>query len=144
MRDNTGSVSVRRWTLALFASAAMIVAAGDVAATSLQDTVRGALETNPEIDIVKTNRRAVDQELRQARSGYLPSVDLRGAAGPEWSDNNTTRARNGSDTRFRTEAQIGLTQMLFDGFATRSEVDRQTARVDSAAYRSRRPSSSRR
>lgn len=135
MKEKTGSVWFRRWTFALFASAGMLALAGDGSATSIQETVLLSLESNPEIDIVKTNRRAVDQELRQARAGYLPSVDLRGALGPEWSDNNTTRARDGSDTRFRTEAQISLSQMLFDGFATQSEVERQRARVDSAAHR---------
>lgn len=111
-------------------------AAADATAQSLAESVRGALESNPEVDIVKTNRRAIDQELRQARAGYLPSLDLRTAAGPEWSDNNTTRANEGgSDTKFRTEAQLTLSQMLFDGFATRSEVERQQARIDSASYR---------
>ena len=135
MTQTNGSVDIRRWTLALFASAATVIGSGHALATSLQESVYGAIETNPEIDIVKTNRLAVDQELRQARAGYLPSLDFRGAAGPEWSDNNTTRARNGSDTRFRTEAQLTLSQMLFDGFATQSEVDRQRARIDSAAHR---------
>jgi len=136
MTNTTGSVRLRRWSLALLASAAALALAADRAdAASVKETVAQALATNPELDIVKTNRRAVDQELRQARAGFLPSIDLRGAAGPEWSDNNTTRARGGSDTRFRTEAQLSLSQMLFDGFATPSEVDRQVARVDSAAYR---------
>lgn len=135
MTQTNCSVDFRRWTLALFASAATVIGSGHALATSLQESVYGAIETNPEIDIVKTNRLAVDQELRQARAGYLPSLDFRGAAGPEWSDNNTTRARNGSDTRFRTEAQLTLSQMLFDGFATQSEVNRQRARIDSAAHR---------
>ena len=128
------AVDFRRRTLALFASAAAVVGAGDALATSLQETVFGAIETNPEVDIVKSNRLAVDQELRQARSGYLPSLDFRSAAGPEWSDNNATRGPN-DNTLFRTEAQLTLSQMLFDGFATQSEVDRQRARIDSAAYR---------
>lgn len=136
MKDTTGSVRLHRWTFALFASAAALaLGVGQADAASLQETVRQALATNPELDIVETNRRAVDQELRQARAGYLPSIDLRGAAGPEWSDNNTTRASDSDNTRFRTEAQISLSQMLFDGFSTNSEVERQTARVDSAAYR---------
>ena len=86
----------------------VVVAAAGASAQSLQETVRGALESNPEVDIVKTNRRAIDQELRQARAGYLPSLDLRGAAGPEWSDNNTTRNTDTDSTTFRTEAQLTL------------------------------------
>ena len=136
MTQKFASVGVRRWTLALFASAAMVVVgSGHALATSLQETVHGAIENNPEIDIVKTSRRAIDQELRQARAGYLPSLDLRAGAGPEWSDNPTTRAADSDNTRFRTEAQLTLSQMLFDGYATQSEVDRQRARIDSAAHR---------
>lgn len=112
------------------------VTVAEAAAQSLPETVRGALANNPEVDIVKTNRRAIDEELRQARAGYLPSLDFRGGLGPEWTDNNNTRARTGgSDWQFRTESQLTLSQMLFDGFATRSEVERQQARIDSAAYR---------
>jgi adhesin transport system outer membrane protein len=130
-------LGLRRTTLALLASAAMVLAAAaDADAQTLQETVRGALENNPEVDIVKTNRRAIDQELRQARAGYLPSLDFRGGLGPEWTDNNNTRARTGgSDWQFRTESQLTLSRMLFDGFATRSEVERQRARIDSASYR---------
>jgi adhesin transport system outer membrane protein len=137
MTCRSGNLGLQRLMLALFASVAMVAgAAADAVAQSLAESVRGALESNPEVDIVKTNRRAIDQELRQARAGYLPSLDLRTAAGPEWSDNNTTRANEGgSDTKFRTEAQLTLSQMLFDGFATRSEVERQQARIDSASYR---------
>ena len=35
----------------------------------------------------------------------------------------------------RYESQITLSQMLFDGFATQSEVQRQLSRLNSAAYR---------
>ncbi len=118
------------------ATAAIVAGSGAVSANTIAETVQQALETNPEVGIVQNNRRAVDQELRQARAGYLPSIDFRGAAGPEWSDNFTTRSfEGGSETKLRSEADLSLTQMLFDGFATQSEVDRQRARVDSAAYR---------
>ncbi len=136
MTHKIGSGRWRRWSLALLASVSVVVLAENAAAQSLQGTVQGALESNPEIDIVKTNRKAIDQELRQARAGYLPSVDLRGGLGPEWTDNTNTRSRTGgSDWQFRTESQLTLSQMLFDGFETQSEVARQKARIDSASYR---------
>jgi adhesin transport system outer membrane protein len=101
-----------------------------------------ALKTNPDVGIVQADRKAVDQELRQARALYLPSLDLRAAAGPEYTNSLSTRRRatrpngaDGSSTLLRMESQLTLTQMLFDGYATQSEVDRQLARTDSAAYR---------
>ncbi len=119
--------------------------AGSIAsAASLEDVVRRVVKENPEILEAAANRRAVDQELRQARGLYLPRVDVEAAAGPEWSLNSTTRARTGRNTsdsagvwRSRVESRITLNQVLFDGFARDSEVERQAARVDAAAKRVR-------
>jgi len=113
-----------------------------VSADTLEDSVVRALEFNPEVGVVASSRRAIDQELRQARALYLPSVDLRAAIGPEYTNSTGTRGRDtrppdGDGAAFltRLESQITLTQKLFDGFATKSEVARQLARIDSAAYR---------
>ena len=35
------------------------------------------LLTNPDVGVVEADREAIDQELRQARADYLPSIDLR-------------------------------------------------------------------
>ena len=126
-------------TRTLLASAAVVLLAWPAYAGSLSDTVRTAVRTNPEVGVVKNDRLAVDQELRQARAGYLPSVDARASAGPETRSNDSTSLRGPGSTDigqgFRREANITLTQMLFDGFATSSEVSRQSSRVDSASYR---------
>lgn len=123
----------------LLGSVALGLAGQPSAAASLTDTVRAALSANPEIGVVKADRRAVDQELRQARAGYLPSLDLRGGIGAEVANTPATRRRGPGSTnsteQIRSEVQLKLSQMLFDGFATQSEVERQTSRVDSAAYR---------
>jgi adhesin transport system outer membrane protein len=118
---------------------AVLLAPSDSAlATAIEDSIRAALETNPEVGVVAADREAIEQELRQARAEYLPSIDLRGVAGPEYTDNPVTRNDDddhGSETLLRLESQVTLTQMLFDGFATQSEVQRQIARIDSASYR---------
>ena len=120
----------------------LLVGAIDVAAVTLEDSVAATLNTNPDVGLVQADREAIDQELRQARAEYLPSIDLRGAVGPEYTNSPATRNRStrppGGDsatTLTRWESQITLSQMLFDGFATSSEVERQVSRVDSAAYR---------
>jgi outer membrane protein, adhesin transport system len=121
----------------LTASLAPLVVITGAGAVTLEDSVRATLATNPEIGVVQANREAIDQELRQARAQYLPSIDLRGAAGPEYTDSPTTRNQRGDDseTLLRLESQITLSQLLFDGFATQSEIERQTSRIDSAAFR---------
>ena len=107
-------------------------------ATTIQESIQAALATNPEVGVVAADREAIEQELRQARADYLPSIDVRGAVGPEYTDTPITRNRDFDDdteTLLRSESQLTLTQMLFDGFATQSEVQRQISRMDSASYR---------
>ena len=126
----------------LLAPLVWLAGIGGAGAGTLEDSVRATLESNPDVGVVQADREAIDQELRQARAGYMPSIDLRGAAGPEYTNSTGTRERNtrppggdASTTLMRYEFQITLSQMLFDGFATQSEVERQTSRIDSAAYR---------
>ncbi len=121
----------------LLATTSLVLGAGSVDAATIADTVRATIATNPEIGVVRNDRLAVDQELQQARALNLPSVDLRIAGGPEYTNSVGTRARNDSNGRFRTDTSLTLTQRVFDGGATRSEIDRQLARVDSAAHRVR-------
>jgi len=113
-----------------------------LSADTLEDSIVRALEFNPDVGIVQSDRRSIDQELRQARALYLPSVDLRAAIGPEFTNSTGTRNRDtrpsgGDASAFltRMESQITLSQMLFDGFETDSEVAKQLARTNSAAYR---------
>ena len=103
----------------------------------LRSAVAVGISTNPETGVVQNNRRATDEELRQAKGLYLPSVDVRADTGYEHSDDPGTRAGAGDDTEnmWRYDAGITLTQMLFDGFETKYENQRQKARVLSASHR---------
>lgn len=125
-------------TTALTLSFIMTMGAGSVSAEelSLEDALTRGLASNPEYGVVANNRRATDEELRQARGLYLPSVDLRASTGVEYTDDQGTRA-SGIDDRTRGiyDYSATLTQMLFDGFAAENEVDRQEARTRSAAHR---------
>ncbi len=108
---------------------------GQALADTLQAVVERTLASNPDVLADRHERKARDQELVQARSGYGPTLELSGALGVEESDNSTVRAQGKQDeTLSRRERGIQLRQMLFDGFATRSEVERQRARVTSSAY----------
>lgn len=126
----------------LIALAGMLTPAITLSADTLEDSIVRALSFNPDVGVVQSDRRAIDQELRQARALYLPSIDLRAAIGPEFTNSTGTRARdsrppggNASSVLTRLESQLTLTQMLFDGYATDSEVAKQLARTNSAAYR---------
>ncbi|MDF1584056.1 MAG: TolC family outer membrane protein [Methyloprofundus sp.] len=104
-------------------------------AQTLQETIQYTLNNNPHIQAAKSERNAVVEQIGQARAGYLPSVDLSFGYGYENSTNPTLTARNQSHVELdRREASIQIRQMLFDGFATQSEVERHTARADSRSY----------
>ena len=107
---------------------------------SLKDAVATGVSTNPEYGVVAASRRATDEELNQGRALYLPSVDMRADAGFEHSDDPATRGGTDNDDEenlLRKEVSLTLTQMLFDGFDTKYEVERQKARVTSSANRVR-------
>ncbi len=122
------------WLLA--AVALVAVTSEPSSALTLDEAVRGALRTNPDVLISRDDVRIAEQETRQARSGYYPLLDLRGATGIEHSSTPTTRLQSGTDpTLWRNEAGITLRQNLFDGFSTAGDVDRARAREGAAGER---------
>ncbi len=106
-------------------------------AQSLQQAVQTALKTHPKVLASDALRRAAAQDLAQARGGYFPSVDLNLGAGRERTESPTVRGATGSasSTLNRRESGILLTQNIFAGGATKSEVERQGARLDVANNR---------
>lgn len=106
-----------------------------VHADTLTQAMQKAMEYHPEIQAGVNSRLAADKQLRAAKGGYLPSVDLTAGYGREGSDNTTTRGEGDHwKTLNRGESNLALRQMVFDGFATSSEVGRQQANVNSRAY----------
>src|SRR3546814_5758861 len=103
---------------------------------TLQEAVQQAIATNPDIGIVASNREAVDQELRQARGLYLPQIDVAAGTGLGTFNDSTSRASGGDTAEtVRRESSITLQQRLFDGFEAGATVEREMARVESAASR---------
>jgi len=127
--------------LATAAAGLILIAEGTAApagAMSLQEAVSMAISTNPSVGQVSNDRRAIDQELRQGRALYYPQVDARAATGVGWANNSNTNTGNSNDnsrTLWAKQASLTLSQLIFDGFFAESEVERQTSRVKSAAYR---------
>ena len=110
---------------------------------TLSEAVSVGVMTNPEYGVVAGTRRATDEELEQARALYRPSIDFSGDTGYEYTKDSGTRNRIDEDddeSLFRYEAGLTLTQMLFDGWETKYENDRQKHRVQSSAHRVRETS----
>ncbi len=103
---------------------------------TLNEAMQSALEVHPEIQAGINARLSVEEQMKAAKGGYLPQVDLLAGYGREGTDSPGTRAVEGHDykTLTRGESSLRLQQMLFDGFATSSEVGRQRATVNARAY----------
>ena len=122
--------------LPALAAVAWCLAIGGASAITLEEAIVTTLETNPEVDAIRSNRRAIDQELRAAWGLYYPSIDLRGTYGYEINRNAATVAAFGGEHSEDPSEVTGVfNQLLFDGFGREGEVDRQQGRVRSAAYR---------
>jgi len=106
----------------------LIFGSGYAQAESLQDAVHYMLQTNPEIKALAYNRLARDQEVTQARAGYLPTLDISYGAGV------VDQSKPFDDTTTPQSTVLSLRQNVFRGFADQYEVERQKARVNSAAY----------
>jgi adhesin transport system outer membrane protein len=114
-----------------------VLAASFVQAQTLPEAMQQALDVHPEIQAGVNSRLSADYQLKAAKGGYLPRVDLLGGYGREGTDSPTTRSGAGNnhwETLNRSESSLRLSQMVFDGFATSSEVGRQQANVNSRAY----------
>lgn len=111
--------------------------AAEAEGVALVDAVQQALASHPDVRVQSNELQARAKEIEQAEAGYKPRVDVTAAAGWEWNDNASTRGAGYDDGRslIRKEAGAKLTQMLFDGYATDSEVARQKARYQSVRWR---------
>jgi adhesin transport system outer membrane protein len=92
------------------------------------------MERFPEIQAAQHRRDAVRAQVGQARAELLPSLDGSFGAGRERSRNISTRAL-GDDIRLkRTEAELNISQLLFDGGAAGGQVRRFAARAEGAEF----------
>jgi adhesin transport system outer membrane protein len=106
----------------------------NILAETLREAIELTLRTNPDVRIDVARRMANQEAENQAIGGYLPRVDLALGRGKQQPDNVTTQATYGEPiSQKKYDRSLTISQMLFDGFGTSSEVDRNRARVESAA-----------
>lgn len=124
-----------RWRISGPIAVAIALTAAPACAQTLRDTVRAAVSGNPKVQSMVYNRESVDAELRRAKGLYLPRLDVRGAIGPEYTENILTRGSN--SRHIRSELGAVLSEKIYDGGATAGAVDNERGRSKSAAYRVR-------
>ena len=87
------------------------------ASSPLRDAAQAAVLNNPEVLARWHTIKAAEAERDAAKGGFLPRVDLTAAAGPQ-------RRSDFSGTDRASSATLSLTQLIWDGLATRNEVNR--------------------
>lgn len=138
-------ISLKKLALSLSCLAVMSVSGVAIAQEApaqmtLNEAISIGVMTNPEYGVVAGTRRATDEELEQAKALYLPSIDFSADTGYEYTKDQGTKdfVNNEEDeSLWRYEVGLTLTQMLFDGWETKYENERQKNRVESSAHRVR-------
>lgn len=90
-------------------------------AITLQEAAQQAVLNNPEVQFRWHAFNGSVAQQDAARAGYFPRVDLTASTGRE----RLSQPGQSSRSFNRESYSAALSQMLFDGFATRSEVRRQ-------------------
>ena len=114
--------------LTVLAVGVLVTGAGVVQAETLQDAVSFMLKSNPDVRAQSYNRMAREKEVRQAKAGYLPTIDVSVSAGLD------RQHEPFYDTLWPNSSTVSVRQNVFRFFGTQSEVERQEARVRSQGY----------
>lgn len=102
-----------------------------VSALTLSEAIEDAIINNPEFRQEVKAYQAIEAEVMSAKGGYYPVIDLSAGIGHEEVNTPLTS----SSGLMRRETAIRLTQNLFEGFSTESEIKRLSYRMDAQGYR---------
>lgn len=109
-----------------------------VNAQSVEEAVAMTLSSHPDIRIAFTKFKVREEQVQQAEAGYLPSINVTGGYGYEYTDSPGTRgSRDGDDTEDlnRGEFGVSLKQSLFSGFQTSSDISRTSYATSAEQWR---------
>lgn len=105
-------------------------------AQSLQEAVQAAMVNNPDVRFAATHRWTTEEQLKEKKAAFLPTLDLAAGEGFQNTNNPTTASAGTYDIGLtRGESSLTLDENLFAGFGQKSEVDRLKQTVNSAAFK---------
>ena len=107
--------------LSFFIGSVILIICTSINAQTLKQVVAQTIYTNPDVLIKLKGWLAAQKGIHQAQGGYLPSIDFSGDLGTEHID--TPIEPNDHDLK-PAGIGISLREMIFDGFATPYEVQR--------------------
>jgi len=106
--------------------------------TTLNQIVKEALTTHPNVMADREALSAADEVITQAYAGYMPTVDMRVSLGRDnirrnFSVNSLNPlGSSGTISTTRTDPSITIKQILFDGMANASRVDKARSQRNQA------------
>lgn len=111
-------------------SAWLLAGAGNALANPIEKELKYLLDSHPKIRIAEKTLESRRASIKEAKAMYYPTVDVLAEAGPEVIATPTTRGSGEGDPNrspLKT-ANITVTQNIFDGFLTDSQV--RTANIN--------------
>lgn len=94
-------------------------------ANPIENELRYLLDEHPQIHEAEKTLESRGASIKEANALYMPSVRVKGDIGPEVVDSPTTRSNRAEGDPWRgvkNTAGVNVTQNLFDGFRTTSQV----------------------
>lgn len=135
----TKRILLKGLLLSMFLSFAVLTSTSTLAqdtVVKMTDTVTTALEYSPRLKVLQSNEEAIGFERDRAFGGYLPQVDVAFGYGVEAHSDTLTRSGDREHNFYdRLEGSIRLSQLLYDGKETRSLVEIEDAKLESAGHR---------
>ena len=138
-RNRCRSTMILRSVAATAVAVALVIGGPDGAsATTLQEAITIAVSTHPTVQKARARKRATEQDINEARSEYLPTVDATGEIGYEYTDNFFTRNQGSGNggTQEKARKLFGgeIRQNLFQGFGTVNRTRGAQERIRSASH----------
>lgn len=118
-------------------SAFLSVMSQQAQATSLQETVLQAVQTNPVVKADASVTEAAEHFVDEQRAGFFPTLSVNARVGRIHSNDDTTRANtadNAGDQSWMGEGGVTLTQPLYTGFGLTSRYAAAKDRREAADY----------
>ena len=112
--------------------AVVLLSVSKVQALTLEQVIKHSLSSNPEILSSRRQLLSRENEIAGVKAGFLPSLDLEVGIGRERTESPSTGGL-GIELALR-ESALRLRQLIYDGSAVSSEVDRQKARYNSKLF----------
>ncbi len=112
------------------------IPAAQAQARDVKESVLFGMQNHPRIKSFQEYRESASYDIDRARSGWFPRLDVRAGYGPRMYSDETTRFLEHDDNWYmRSDADVVLSQTLWDGFATQRRVDLAKERFSSADSR---------